>query len=208
MFTADWPLDTPLARLNLNPSRPQLPRRHLLRFCCALVPLVLLQAACTIEETPQEYIDHLTTPAGELEASRDELTVRLLSTAPALERRDRSSLSGALSATPEVYVIGVREGEALQTPRELVDTLLSMTRGMEVDVSDALVTVAPGNEVAWFRLVYSLVGGAGTEPHSVHFTGVFVRSEGNWRLTQGHLSRELSWPPENPDSVGTAAGDG
>jgi hypothetical protein len=178
----------------------------LLRFCVVAF-LVLTQAACTIEETPQEYIDHLTTPAGELEAARDELTVRLLSTGPALERRDRSSVSGALAPVPELFVEGVRPGEVLQTPRELVDTLVSLTQGATVDVTDAVVTVAPGNAVAWFRLEYELSGGAAGS-HPLRFSGVFVRADGDWRLAQGHLSGELSWPPENQEPDGTQAADG
>jgi hypothetical protein len=188
-------------------SSSLIPRLNLPRFWLVAASVALAQGACTIEQTPQEYIDHLTTPGAALEASRDELTVRLLSTAPALERRDRSSLLGALAPETAVYVVGARPGEELTTPRAVVDTLVSIVGQSEVEIGEAVVSIAAGNDVAWFRVQYDMSGGD-AEDSVLFFTGVFVRAEGDWRLAQGHLSTSLSQPPSNPEPDGTQPADG
>jgi hypothetical protein len=186
--------------------RSPIPRSTLPRFW-PLAVLALLQGACTIEQTPQQYIDHLSPPGAELEASRDELTVRLLSTAPALERRDRSSIAGALAPETDVFVLGPRPGLELTTSRAVIDTLVALTAESEVEIGETVVTVSPGNDVAWFRAAYELSGG-GAEDSVLLFTGVFVRAEGDWRLSQGHLSTELSSPPSSPEASDTLEAGG
>ncbi|MEX2582520.1 MAG: nuclear transport factor 2 family protein [Gemmatimonadota bacterium] len=167
-----------------------------------VIPAVALLASCTIEETPQQYIDHLTTPAAEIGASQDEIMARLLSTGPALQRRDRSSLTGALAPSPDLYVIGPRPGEELTTAQALVDTLSTLVRSAEIGVGETVVSIGPGNDVAWFRTSYEVSGG---EPgdEALSFSGVFVREGGEWRLSQGHLSSATrpSPPPAEPDTA-------
>ncbi|MQA90130.1 MAG: hypothetical protein GEU90_07835 [Gemmatimonas sp.] len=206
-------LDTMRHPNNLMQPTAPIPGPHLPRLWPFAVLLAIVQGSCTIEQTPQEYIDHLTTPAAELEVSRDELMVRLLSTAPALERRDRLGVSGALAPGAEVFVLGLRPGEQLTTPRAVVDTLVSLIGGSDVGIGEAVVTVAPGNDVAWFRVAYDLPG-SNADSSTINFSGVFVRAEGDWRLTHGHLSGGVSsWPPDpapppNPEPADTPAADG
>lgn len=172
------------------------------RFWLA-VPLLSALAGCTIEETPQEYIDHLTTPAAELDASRDELTARLMSIAPSVQRNDRTSLTGALSPLADVLVLRGERADALTEPRALIDTLISISGDAEVEVRESVVTIGPNNDVAWFRAVYGLVGEDG--PAELSFSGVFVREGGSWRLAQGHLTSPVSPPlppaPEPGDTL-------
>lgn len=177
------------------------------RFWFTAIPAAALLASCTIEETPQQYIDHLTTPAAEMEASQDEIMARLLSTGPALERRDRSAIVGALAPAADVFVLGVRSGEELTTGQAVAASLLSMVGDSDVTVGETVVSVGPGNNVAWFRTSYSLSGGEPGEV-PVGFTGVFVRDGGEWRLVQGHLSQTInpSPPPQAPADTAAASG--
>lgn len=158
-------------------------------------------------QTPEEYIDVLEIPQDEISASRDELTDRLLSTGPALQRRALSELLAALTPVPEVAGFGPRD--PVTDPTTLGHALAPVAAGSSVRVEEVAVDVGPRNNVAWFRSVYSIGYDDGSSER-LRFSGVFLREAGNWRLVEAHISRPLS-----PDSLppaeaagGTPVGDG
>lgn len=169
------------------------PRNNLRRFW-RLLPLLLLAAplaGCRIEQTPAEYIDVIDIPEDDLSASADELSDRLLSTAPSLERRNLNDLLSALTPAAEVFGFGPGEGELITDPTTLGFSLSQATGGRDVSLAELNVEVGPRNNVAWFRSLYS-VQGADEDAYEIRFSGVFLRIQGEWRLVQAHVSRPVS----------------
>jgi hypothetical protein len=182
------------------------------RFCQALLLSTACVAGCTIEQTPQSYIDHLATPAAEIEASRDELTDRVLSVGVALQREDSPAILAALVPHSEVYVYGPEHAQELTTPGGVVAELLEHARDVDVAMTVPTVDVGPSNDVAWFRTTF-LINGGNTDAADVRFSGVFLRQEGEWRLVQAHISRVVPEPLTPLDSArlegsGTPGGGG
>ena len=80
-----------------------IPRILLIRFWSLLpLPLLLLVSGCRIEQTPLELIDRLETPEEEMTASVEELTDRLQSTVPSLQRGDIGDVLAADGNTLKV----------------------------------------------------------------------------------------------------------
>jgi hypothetical protein len=160
----------------------------------AAVLLLVMLASCRIEQTPPEYID--STRPTEREQAREEVRSRLLAAASAYERGDVESAVAALGLTGETHVIApgvegdVGGDEALRAfgrDRRTPSTL---------DVRNLDVRVGPRGGVAWFH------GAATTNAGEFRVTGVLLRAEGSWRLSQAHISR-----PVEPDTVsGAGAG--
>jgi hypothetical protein len=176
-------------------------RRFWLLALIAAAPL----AGCRIEQTPEEYFDHQLSPAEEREASREELSDRLRAMNQALRRASRAEVFAALAPTSDVFVFGPEPEHRLTSPAAVVAALEEIV-GRDTEVLDLNVTVGPRNNVAWFRT--TLVSGTPELPEIVRFSGVFIRSEGEWRLTEGHLSRAVSPAPGPPDGVGIPQGAG
>ena len=163
------------------------------RFWTVLPLLALPLVGCRVEQTPAEYIDVLEIPEDDISASREELRDRLLSTAPALERRAIDDLLAAL--TPATEITGFGPSEPVTDPTSLGFALTTLAGGNTVRMDDLVVEVGPRNNVAWFRSVYSIEpedGGA----DQLRFSGVFLREAGIWRLVEAHISE-----PVSPDSL-------
>ncbi|MEX2571133.1 MAG: nuclear transport factor 2 family protein [Gemmatimonadota bacterium] len=169
----------------------------------------LFLAACTIEQTPERYIDRETTPVGEIETSRQELTARLLSSAVAVRRGDRIGLVAALSPTTDAVVLLSGDGseETALGRGEVVETIIRLASGAEVAMDDPLVTVAEPNNIAWFLARYRLLDDQDVES-GLNFSGVFIRQDGEWRLVQGHLSPSVSPNLRAPPPSATPTGGG
>ena len=163
------------------------------RFWTVLPLLALPLAGCRVEQTPAEYIDVLEIPEDDISASREELTDRLLSTAPALQRRAIDDLLAAL--TPATGVSGFGPSEPVTDPTSLGVALTTLAGGNPVQMDDLVVQVGSRNNVAWFRSVYSIEPDDGAVDQ-LRFSGVFVREEGVWRLVEAHISE-----PVSPDSL-------
>lgn len=143
-------------------------------------------SGCRIEQTPIRYIDQVETPEAVTRASVDELSDRLRSTAPSLQRDNLSDVVAALAPHPEIATIGPTPDSISGTATDLWIALGDLTTGRYVTVEDLEVDIGAGNNLAWFRTSYLLTGGD-ADAERVHFTGVFVREGGEWRLRQGHL---------------------
>jgi hypothetical protein len=185
------------------------PRMILRRFCTLAVAALVVLGGCRIERTPLSYIDHIESPAGERDASREELIDRLLSTATAAQRRDSPALVAALVPLPEAPIFGLQEVED-SSAITAISELVALSAEGPVSMAPPLVEVGADNDVAWFSATYHL-SGAPEEAADVRFSGVFVRQEGAWRLAQAHLSRSATPPPPSqapPEAQDTAAGGG
>ena len=156
--------------------------------------VALVIGGCTIESTPQSYIDRVVTPVREVELSEEEIRARLLSISPAIQRGSAADIDAALQAHDRATVIGlIPEGEA--TAGSIAQDL-GRLRGERAPRFEGLVVeVGPSNTTAWFR--GTLVGDSPVDSTAeIAFSGVFVRQDGAWRLIQGHLSEALSrYPP-------------
>jgi hypothetical protein len=157
---------------------------------------------CTIEQTPQEFIDHRDTSAIERANAEEELRDRLGSAVRALRRHDATGAAAALSPAAELFAFGPGEADAVHGPAELVSVLAAVAEGRVLAMEDLEIDIGARNQVAWFRTELR----DGAEGTVVRFSGVFVRFEGEWRLLQGHLSHPLSpVPRRDPRAVADTA---
>ena len=178
------------------------------RFWRLLPLFALLLQGCRIEQTPAEYIDVVEIPQDDITASQAELTDRLLSTAPSLQRRNLDDLLAALLPAPDVLGYGVSTEETISDPASLGFALSEPTAGREITMEDLTVEVGPRNNVAWFRARYALAGEA-VESGELLFSGVFLRREGEWYLVQAHVSTPLTpTPPPSEAPADTPEGAG
>jgi hypothetical protein len=178
------------------------------RFSTLALVAAGLLVGCRVTETPEALIDYQDTPQAERQASADELRDRLLATGQALRRGNRADVLVALAPVSNVYAIGPDEGQAATTPSTLAEMLEQVAGRGEVTLDDLAVSISANNNVAWFRTELR-VSRPQQEPATVRFSGVFVREEGDWRLSQAHLSRPVSLDPETPaeeESPATGAG--
>lgn len=182
--------------MKITMSPVPIPRILLRRFYAPSLALILLLGACTIEQTPQEYIDRQQAPAREIEASRRELTDRLRLTSVSLQRGDRRGIVSALAPASGMEVIGLEPGQVIASGEELAQELaLATSRGV-ITLDEPVIDVDSQNGVAWFRASFHLASGD-SAGNRLYFSGVFVRQSGEWRLTQGHISR--------PTQIGSSA---
>jgi hypothetical protein len=174
---------------------------------------LLALAACSVERTPQEYLDPRDPAAVERRESEEELAARVGAFREALARGDRADAVAALIPSSDAHVMGVQfnDGrprfggpgiaEALQT--------LQLPTGAVARTPDLRVQAATREGgLGWFATHLELlpVVGAGGQPQWLRVSGVFMRREGEWRLLQLHLSKaETPAPaPVRADSADTA----
>src|SRR5690606_22622855 len=118
------------------------------RFSLLLPVLLFSFAACRIEQTPTRYIDRLETPEEEIQASMEELTDRLLSTAPSLQRRDLGDVLAALAPHPDMAALAPASDTVLTSATQLGLALSQAAEGGGIEMSDLDVEVSPENTVA------------------------------------------------------------
>ncbi len=171
------------------------------------VAAVLALGACTIERTPEEYIDRQLPSEAAQEAMRTELADRLRLTAAALQRANATAAVVALAPAADVVVLNSTEGRELRSTEEIVAMIAASTAGASVRVEEPEVRLDAESRVAWFRTVYHVTDAEGEE-RAVDFTGVFGRRQGEWRLVQGHLSRRPQPEAEAAEAAAESAGSG
>ena len=175
-----------------------------------LVPALCLLAACQVDRTPQRLLDPRDPAAVERREAEGELAARLGAFREALARGDRADAVGALALVPATHVIGLDEngGRPRYGPAGLTQVLqrLQVPRGAVARTPDLRVQADPREGVGWFatHLEVRPVTGpdVGKEWLHLRVSGVFQQIEGEWRLTQVHLSR-----PELPPAADTTAAD-
>lgn len=182
--------------------------RRAARIIPLILPVVLIAAACRVEPTPEEYIDHLSTVEEEREAAGAEVRDRLLAFVSAAGRGDAAQAVLSLHPDEQVSVLG--PGEMEVSGGEGVRTLMSslVSTPVAVRVRELEVETGPAGGVAWFQMVIEAPGTT-PEPSLYRATGTYLRNAGVWELVQAHVAGPLtsdSTSPSNPsDSAATPA---
>jgi hypothetical protein len=172
---------------------------------------LLALAACSVERTPQEYLDPRDPAAVERRESEEELAARVGAFREALARGNRADALAALSPTADAHVMGVQfnDGRPRFGPQGIADALaaLQLPTGAVARTPDLRVQAATREGgLGWFATHLELlpVVGAGGEAQWLRASGVFLRREGEWRLLELHLSKAEAPAPAaaRADSAG------
>lgn len=172
----------------------------------ALSVLVLL-SACKIERTPEEYFDHRKPSETERDAAADEIRARVEALPSAVRRGDPRQLLAALSPATDVHVTAPVAGMRLEGSDVFAAAAgqLGSLEGADLVLEEVHVTVGPRANVGWFATHGELLR-AGEPAKALQASGVFVRSEGEWRLVQAHLALPPALAPE-PTAADTLSAD-
>ena len=174
---------------------------------------LLALAACSVERTPQEYLDPRDPAAVERQESEEELAARVGAFREALARGNRALAVQALIPAADAHVMGVQfnDGRPRYGPQGIADALqtLRLPTGAVARTPDLRVQAATREGgLGWFATHLELlpVVAGGGEAQWLRVSGVFMRREGEWRLLQLHLSKaEAPAPaPTRADSADTA----
>jgi hypothetical protein len=177
----------------------------------ALVAALLALAACSVERTPQEYLDPRDPAVVERRESEEELAARVGAFREALARGDRADAVAALIPAADAHVMGVQfnDGRPRFGPPGIADALqtLRLPTGAVARTPDLRVQAATREGgLGWFATHLELlpVVAGGGEAQWLRVSGVFMRREGEWRLLQLHLSKAEAPAPTPADSADTA----
>jgi hypothetical protein len=172
---------------------------------------LLVLAACSVERTPQEYLDPRDPAVVERRESEEELAARVGAFREALARGDRADAVAALIPAADAHVMGVQfnDGRPRFGAQGITEALqsLRLPTGAVARTPDLRVQAATREGgLGWFATHLELlpVVGAGGEAQWLRVSGVFMRREGQWRLLQIHLSRAETPAPARPDSADAA----
>lgn len=147
-------------------------------------------AGCRIERTPEQYIDNQASRTDALLSARDDLAVRIASLGPALARGP-AAVDEILAPRERLSGLGPAPGQLIENPRELIDLLVGLPGGRALTADRVEVTVAPGIAYAWFAAAFT--AGPDAPPDAgFQLSGVFLRENSVWRLTQAHVSRPMT----------------
>lgn len=181
----------------------------------ASVAALLALAACSVERTPQEYLDPRDPAAVERQESEEELAARVGAFREALARGNRQDAVQALTPSADAHVIGVQfnDGRPRFGPQGVADALatLQLPTGAVARTPDLRVQAATREGgLGWFATHLELlpVVGTGGQQQWLRVSGVFMRREGQWRLLELHLSKAEAAAPARADTAraaGTAA---
>lgn len=169
------------------------------RFLTASILAAALASACKVERTPERYFDHTERVESEREAAAEaELRARVLALGRAIARGSAREAMIALAPAPDIRIV-TPDPEIVLTGADAVGAALAalVTTPMAVEMRDVAVTVGPLGNVAWFETHVDAPGAApgGT---MVRVTGVYLRTEGAWRLVQAHVSTPANSPNPAP----------
>jgi hypothetical protein len=177
------------------------------------VAALLALAACSVERTPQEYLDPRDPAVVERQESEEELAARVGAFREALARGNRELAVQALVPAADAHVMGVQfnDGRPRFGARGIAEALatLRLPSGAVARTPDLRVQAATREGgLGWFATHLELlpVVGAGGEPQWLRVSGVFLRREGEWRLLQLHLSKAEIPAPATADSASAATG--
>jgi hypothetical protein len=175
------------------------------------VAALLALAACSVERTPQEYLDPRDPAAVERQESEEELAARIGAFREALARGNRALAVQALVPSADAHVMGVQfnDGRPRFGPQGIADALatLRLPSGAVARTPDLRVQAATREGgLGWFATHLELlpVVGAGGEAQWLRVSGVFMRREGEWRLLELHLSKAEMPAPVRADTAAPA----
>lgn len=173
---------------------------------------LLALAACSVERTPQEFLDPRDPAAVERRESEEELAARVGAFREALARGNRADALAALAPSSDAHVMGVQfnDGRPRFGPQGIADALatLRLPTGAVARTPDLRVQAATREGgLGWFATHLELlpVVGAGGEPQWLRVSGVFLRREGEWRLLELHLSKAEAPAPADSAAAGDTA---
>lgn len=144
-----------------------------------------LLCACTIEETPQQYIDRRDNLADQIAVSEEELARRLGALPSALGAGADSAVLALLRPDSVTIFLTPTSADTVTSGQDLVQSLRDVEALAAADLRVLWLRVDSNNEVAWFAAVYAV---AADPTQEVRFSGAFNRSAGEWFLVNGHLS--------------------
>ena len=179
--------------------------------------LLLALAACTVERTPDEYLDPRDPAEVEIRETEGELAARVGAFREALARQDRDAAVAALIPEGTTHVIGPGEnaGIARFGPAGLREALneVVVPAGAIARTPDLRVEADPRDGVGWFATHLEMLPVVAEGRASrLRMTGVFLRHEGEWRIAQVHLSTpppaDSVTPPPSPAAGGAPPAGG
>jgi SnoaL-like domain len=175
----------------------------------AVAAALLALAACSVERTPQEYLDPRDPAAVERSESQQELAARIETFREALVRGNHADAVAALVPAPETFVMGVdfNDGRPRYGPQGLAQALadLRLPAGAVARTPDMRVEAgAREGALGWFAThVEVMPVASGGPPRWLRVSGVLARREGDWRLLQIHFSEPRLPAPASADTAAT-----
>lgn len=168
----------------------------------AALCLVIVLSACKVERTPPRFLTQRTPASAERDEAIGELRARLAVVGQALARGEPEVLAEALAPADEVFIVLPDEAGRI-VPADGVSAAVAGLAAADsgdarLSLEEVRVALAPRGDAAWFsgrvRRTSSSDGAELGPPWSM--TGVLLRSEGVWRLTQLHTSAVAATLPE------------
>jgi hypothetical protein len=173
------------------------------RILLIALSALLLLSACKVERTPRQYLSGREPAEAERQNAEGEIRARVSALGQALENGDEAGALLALAPAAEVYAIGPTGSASLVGPEGVQEMVREMVREAPAvtEMADLRVTMGPRARVGWFVAVVRVqrADTAGAGDDYLRMSGVYLRSEGEWRLVQAHLSRPPT-PPAPPPS--------
>lgn len=157
------------------------------RFLPPVLACGFLFAACTIEPTPAEYFDHRDPAERIRDEAAEEIRDRLLALGQALNRGDAAEAYDVLAPADDIDVVGIGGDDTREGADRIAALLERMAAPGRTRVREVEFAAGPRASVVWFSGVLDTAV-AGAEPQTAYFTGIYVLTEGTWRLVQVHFS--------------------
>lgn len=160
------------------------------RHLVVAAALVGLFASCTIQPTPEEYIDRQIPADAVRRQAEEALSQRIQALVQALQAGDVETAQATLSPAPEVAVIGPGEGDLFTGEAQIaaILDLLANTNAGTLELTELRVGVTRRATAGWFAAWLRLHRPGAAEPVPMRFTGVYVVREAVWELQQAHFS--------------------
>jgi hypothetical protein len=160
------------------------------RHLVVAAALVGLFASCTIQPTPQEYIDRQIPADAERRQAEQALYDRIQALVQALQAGDVETAQATLSPAADVTVIGPGEGDRF-TGEAQITAILDLVADADagtIELADLQVGVTRRATAGWFAAWLRLHRSGVSEPVPLRVTGVYVVREAVWELQQAHFS--------------------
>jgi hypothetical protein len=159
--------------------------RHLV--VAALVGFV---SSCTVQPTPQEYIDRQIPADAVRRQAEEALRDRILALVQALQDGDVETARTTLSPAPDVSLIGPGEADRFTGEAQItaILDLIAGTSASAIELDDLQVGVTQRATSGWFAAWLRLHRPGVADPVPLRVTGVYVVREAVWELQQVHFS--------------------
>lgn len=144
-------------------------------------------AACRVEQTPDEYIDHQGSIQDVRREAGAEVRDRLLAFVSSAGRGDAAQALLSLHPAANVDIVGP-EGLSVAGAAGVRTLIAGLVRTpVSLQVHEIEVETGPAGDVAWFRMVIEAPGTT-AEPSLYQATGTYLNDAGLWELVQAHIA--------------------